>query len=67
MEDNLIPAADGDHLPVTPSQRALSPPAVLQQPALTDAVHLTAIDHQWPPTLADDDRDSMWNAKSSRP
>jgi hypothetical protein len=56
VEDDLITAADGDDLPVTPAQRALGPPTVLEQPTLADAIYLAPFNGLRLPVVTCDDR-----------
>jgi hypothetical protein len=45
-EDDKVAAIDGDDLPVAAAQRALGPPAVLDQPGLADGDDLVTVDQQ---------------------
>src|SRR4051812_33008100 len=54
-EDDEVTAVDGDHFPVAPAQRAVGPPAVLDEPRLAHRDDLVAVDGQRPAARAGQD------------
>src|SRR5437588_392817 len=66
VEDNLVTSAGGDELPISPSQRTIGPPAVLDQPRLADSVDGSAVDDQRVTFIAGADGDAAGNGKATR-
>jgi hypothetical protein len=61
LEHDLVPATGGDDLPVATAKGALRPPAILDQPGLSDGIHFPFIDGHRLTVVVGDDRDPPGN------
>src|SRR3954449_10180113 len=60
-EHDEVATVDRHDLPVAPAQRAVGPPAVLDEPRLADRDDLVTVDRLGPSARSGDDVDRLWD------
>src|SRR4051794_40546859 len=65
-EHHEVATIDGDELPVAPAQRALRPPAVLDEPRLAHRDHLVTVDGQRAPARPHQDGGGPRDGEAAR-
>src|SRR4051794_16170530 len=63
-EDDEVAAVERDDLPVAAPQRAVRPPAVLDEPRLADGGHLVTVDRKRPAARAGLDRHGLRDSET---
>jgi hypothetical protein len=67
VEDDLVTTAGGDDFPVATAQGPIGPPAILDQPRLSHAVHGSAVDEQRPTVVVGANGDAAGYGEATRP